>query len=185
LVSYERYLLNEAWLWEHQAIVRARAITDSKILAERFMDIRNGVLSLARDTGKVKVSIVEMRDKMLSNDNQQAKSEFNIKNSKGGVIDIEFMVQYLVLTYARSHPDITQHTDNVRILESCATAGLLDASIAQELKEIYLKYRMHLHRLSLHVALCKIIGQVCYTPMRLNLQFSNLNYKFFPIKIWS
>ncbi len=149
LSAYERYLLKEAWLWELQALVRARAVTNSSKLADGFVAVRKKVLTLAREKQEVNASILEMRNKMISNDNNQYDSEFNIKKSKGGVIDIEFMVQFLVLSHSNSYPELAEHTDNIRILDVCSAVGILDAEVAQDLQSIYLKYREHLHRLSL------------------------------------
>ena len=93
--------------------------------------------------------IVEMRNKMLSANETKSSDEFNIKKDKGGLIDIEFIVQFLVLSYSENYPQICEHTDNVRILDACAEVSLLEPQDAEELKQIYLKYRKHLHQLSL------------------------------------
>lgn len=151
LRAYEHYLLHDAWMWEHQALVRARAITCSDILAIEFLSIRKRVLGIERKSQEVCESVVEMRNKMLGAKIHATGSEFNIKSSQGGVIDIEFIVQFLVLSYSKNHPKLTDHTDNIRILENCTVEGLLSASIAEELKEIYLRYRKYLHQLSLQL----------------------------------
>ena len=149
--AYENYLINDAWMWELQALVRARAVMASKNMHEKFANIRRKVLSQARDNHDVQASIVEMRNKMLSANEKKSGDEFNIKKDKGGVIDIEFIVQFLVLSYSEENPQICEHTDNVRILDACAELGLLKPQEAEELKQIYLTYRKHLHQLSLNL----------------------------------
>jgi len=149
--AFEKYIINDAWLWEHQALVRARVVTASKPLQDEFEDIRRKVLSQPRKYIDVQASIIEMRDKMLNANESESKSTFNIKKDKGGVIDIEFIVQFLVLSYSKKYPQICEHTDNVRILDACAELGLLAKKTSDELKEIYLSYRQHLHQLSLEL----------------------------------
>ena len=116
-----------------------------------FFLLGKKILSLERKTQEVSESVVEMRNKMLDAKTHATGSAFNIKKSQGGVIDIEFIVQYLVLSHSKNHPELTEHTDNIRILDACAITGLMSVSIAQELKEIYLKYRKYLHQLSLQL----------------------------------
>ncbi len=147
--AYEYYLMNEAWLWEHQALVRARAVTKSVVLDDEFIKIRQKVLCQTRNKDEVRSSIRDMRNKMLDSHQSKTKTKFNIKKDPGGLIDIEFIVQFLVLSTACDHPQICEHTDNIRILDACAEVGVLEQSATTELKEIYLKYRKCLHQLSL------------------------------------
>ena len=149
LDTYEKYLINDAWMWEHQALVRARAVTASGPMHEKFEAIRQKVLAQKRKDSEVQTAIIEMRNKMLDAAKTETNGEFNIKKDTGGVIDIEFIVQFLVLSYSEKYPKICEHTDNVRILEACTQVGLLDGESAEELKDIYLKYRKRLHQLSL------------------------------------
>jgi len=149
LAAYENYLMNDAWLWELQALVRARAITGSRALQDNFIETRQKILCQERKVDDVRVSIVDMRNKMLEAKASKSLADFNIKNDTGGLVDIEFIVQFLVLSYAYKHPEICRHTDNIRILDACSQAGLLERENAQELKEIYLRYRKYLHQLSL------------------------------------
>ena len=147
--AYENYLINDAWLWEHQALVRARAVTNSDKLHDEFVRIRQKVLCQTREVNEVQSAIIEMRNKMLTAKQASSNAGFNIKKDEGGVIDIEFIVQFFVLSYSDKYPQICEYTDNVRILDACAQVGLLDQHNAEELKEIYLKYRKYLHQLSL------------------------------------
>ena len=147
--AYKNYLINDAWLWEHQALVRARAVTNSDMLHAEFVRIRQKVLCQTREVKEVRSAIIEMRNKMLTAKQASSNAGFNIKKDPGGVIDIEFIVQFLVLSYADKFPQICEYTDNIRILDACAQVDLLEQHNAEELKEIYLKYREYLHQLSL------------------------------------
>ena len=149
--SYEQYQIKEAWMWEHQALVRARAITKSDKLAKEFFAVREKILTLPRDVKHVSESVVEMRNKMLDAEKSKAESVFNIKKSRGGLIDIEFIVQFIVLSNAQKYPELAKHTDNVRIIDMCSDIGLFSASDAHNLKDIYLQYRKYLHKLSLQL----------------------------------
>ena len=151
LHSYEKYLINDAWLWEHQALVRSRAVTSSSKLADEFARIRKKVLCQTREIKVVQTSVVEMRNKMLSANKGNFSSDFNIKKDVGGLIDIEFIVQFLVLSYAAKFPQLCEYTDNVRILDRCAEIGLIEEIDATSLKEVYLKYRKYLHQLNLQL----------------------------------
>ena len=149
--SYENYLRSEAWLWEHQALIRARPITTNQKFSDKFIKIRKNVLCQARDIEEVRKSIIEMREKILTEHGSKDKTKFNIKKDKGGIVDIEFIVQFYVLSYANKYNEISEFTDNVRILDACAKANLIKKEHVEELKEIYLKYRKHLHQLSLQL----------------------------------
>ncbi|QMU61595.1 MAG: bifunctional [glutamate--ammonia ligase]-adenylyl-L-tyrosine phosphorylase/[glutamate--ammonia-ligase] adenylyltransferase [Gammaproteobacteria bacterium] len=167
--AYENYLINDAWMWEHQALVRARAITSSQKLSKEFLRIRQRVLCQSRVVGDVQSSIIEMRNKMLDANPVNTEADFNIKKDVGGVIDIEFIVQFLVLSYSDKHPQICEHTDNIRILDACAQADLLGQQNVQELKEIYLKYRKYLHQLSLRL-LPETVGMNVFENERIAVQ---------------
>ncbi len=151
ITSYENYLRNEAWLWEHQALIRARPVVNSKKISGDFINIRQDVLCQPRDIEEVRKSIIEMREKISAEHGSKDKTKFNIKKDKGGMVDIEFIVQFYVLGYANKHNKICEYTDNVRILDACTEVNLINNESAQELKEIYLKYREHLHKLSLQL----------------------------------
>ena len=151
LAAYEDYLRNKAWLWEHQALIRARPVTASKSLADTFMRLRQEVLCQARDKEEVRKAVTEMREKIVSARNVKEAASFSLKKDKGGIIDIEFIVQYLVLSHAHRHREICVHTDHVRTLDACAEAGLIKFEFAEELKAIYISYRKFLHQLSLQL----------------------------------
>lgn len=149
LTAYEGYLRNEAWLWEHQALIRARPVATDPRLADDFTAIRKAVLCRPREIEEVRRKIIEMRQKIIDELGSKKSTDFNIKKDAGGIVDIEFIVQFHVLAYANKHSELCRFTDNVRILDACVEAGLLDRKCAGDLKEIYLGYRRHLHQLNL------------------------------------
>lgn len=151
LATYEDYLRNKAWLWEHQALIRARPVTASRSLAERFQALRKDLLCQARDIDEVRNAVIEMRDKIVASHPARDGARFSLKKDRGGIVDIEFIVQFYVLSYASQHHEICVHTDNVRILDACAKVGLIKPGSVDELKEIYIAYRKHLHQLSLQL----------------------------------
>ncbi|MCY4642717.1 MAG: bifunctional [glutamate--ammonia ligase]-adenylyl-L-tyrosine phosphorylase/[glutamate--ammonia-ligase] adenylyltransferase [Gammaproteobacteria bacterium] len=151
LAAYEEYLRNKAWLWEHQALIRARPVTSSRSLADTFLELRQDVLCQVRDREEVRTAVIEMREKIVSGHNARNGARFHLKKDRGGIIDIEFIVQFYVLSYAQKFREICTHTDHVRILDGCAQAGLIGYESAEELKAIYIAYRKHLHQLSLQL----------------------------------
>ena len=139
--SYQDYQRNQAWTWEHQALVRGRFIAGDPKLKQRFEAIRHAILSLPRETGKLKTEVREMREKMRAALAAKEADKFDLKQSKGGIADIEFIVQFMVLAHAGRFPDLTAYTDNVRQLESLASYGLISADEANKLKTAYCTYR--------------------------------------------
>jgi glutamate-ammonia-ligase adenylyltransferase len=154
LAAFEKYQLNEAWTWEHQALVRARVVAGSTGLAKRFAEVRRGVLTLERDLAKLRTDVISMREKMREHlgtrPAAQEKSHlFNLKQDAGGIVDIEFMVQYAVLAWAHREPALTEYTDNIRILGALEKAGLLAGESVAQLIDAYKALRSAGHRLAL------------------------------------
>ncbi|MDD5273261.1 MAG: bifunctional [glutamate--ammonia ligase]-adenylyl-L-tyrosine phosphorylase/[glutamate--ammonia-ligase] adenylyltransferase [Methylovulum sp.] len=146
---YEDYLRDQAWTWEHQALVRSRFIAGDEHLQTTYQQIRNRVLSLPRDYELLKTEVRDMREKMRTALASKAPGKFDLKHSKGGIADIEFMVQFLVLAYAFNHPALTVYTDNVRLLDSLADSAILPKETATALKTAYCAYRDLGHKLAL------------------------------------
>ena len=147
-----RYLLKDAWTWEHQALVRARAVYyDDEILNE-FNNVREEVLIIERDNETLKTNIKAMRVKMRKHLNKAVDNEFDLKQSVGGMIDIEFIAQYLVLANANKvgHP-LCKWSDNLRIFESCQQANIISAEEEKVLVETYCEIRDSAHRLTLNM----------------------------------
>ena len=149
LNTFEKYQLNDAWTWEHQALVRARAVAGDPVVMARFTAIRNQVLCQPRDPDKLLHGVVEMRQKMRQSLDRSDDVYFHIKQGSGGLVDIEFMVQYAVLRWAYEHPDLTEWTDNARLLERLAQHDLLPDRAAEQLWNAYQVYRGVVHRQAL------------------------------------
>ncbi|MBY4676444.1 bifunctional [glutamate--ammonia ligase]-adenylyl-L-tyrosine phosphorylase/[glutamate--ammonia-ligase] adenylyltransferase [Marinobacterium arenosum] len=153
LKAFRDYQLNEAWTWEHQALVRARVVAGDPALQQRFEAVREEVLGAKREQDKLTGEVVEMREKMRShlgskNSGDEA-SVFHLKQDQGGIVDIEFMVQYCVLAHGWQYPELMEFTDNIRILDAVERVGLLPAVDTELLRETYKAYRSVGHRLTL------------------------------------
>ncbi len=150
--GFADYQRNRAWNWEHQALVKARAVGGDMEVRDRFEAIRCEILSLPRDTLRLKADIREMRSRMRTARKEKkprAEKGFDIKNDSGGLIDIEFLVQFLIMQHAGRHPSLLKWTDIVRQLNSLALAGIFDDKTAYILKQAYLVFRYYIHRLTL------------------------------------
>ncbi|MDH5217950.1 MAG: bifunctional [glutamate--ammonia ligase]-adenylyl-L-tyrosine phosphorylase/[glutamate--ammonia-ligase] adenylyltransferase, partial [Gammaproteobacteria bacterium] len=147
--SYADYQQNQAWTWEHQALIRARWVAGSESIAKQFAEIRREVLCRKRDqallAGEVQSMRVRMRESLGSND----PSRFDLKQDIGGITDIEFIIQYLVLRWAAEFPQLIEYTDNLRIIETLAKIGKLTQEDADFLTRTYLTYRHTAHELTL------------------------------------
>ena len=152
--AFERYQQSEAWTWEHQSLVRARPVAGSPKLAEHFNQIRANILCQKREASTLAVEVEEMRDKMSAHLlPESAKGEqpehFHLKHSRGGIVDIEFMVQFAVLAWAENNPALATWTDNIRILDSLQKAELITADQVAALSDAYKSYREQIHALAL------------------------------------
>lgn len=139
------YLKNKAWTWEHQALVRARWCAGSEKPGNAFEQIRLEVLGEARDARKLACDIKDMRARMLKV-HLTDTSSFNVKHSRGGIIDVEFVVQYLVLRYGVEHKGLLEHGGNIRLLKYAANLDLIDNSLAEQCADAYRSYRIWLHQ---------------------------------------
>ncbi len=147
--SFDLYQKGRAWTWEHQALVRARPIAGSSDIIEKFNQIREEVIRAEKDEQKLKEDVVGMREKMRSHLDRSSDKLYDIKHGVGGMIDIEFISQYLLLKYAPIYPQMKLWSDNVRILEECSNLGIVDKSITDELIAAYIDIRQIYHELSL------------------------------------
>lgn len=152
--GFESYERKDAWTWEHQALVRARAVAGSSKLQEEFDALRADILSVERDSVELVKDVTNMRVRMREEfgkkpATERSKLSFIIKHSNGGIVDIEFMVQYLVLAYSYAHPELLRYPDNVRILQAAREAQLLNAEEHELLTQAYLGLRSALHRFAL------------------------------------
>jgi glutamate-ammonia-ligase adenylyltransferase len=154
--GFEDYQMNKAWTWEHQAIIKARPISGDIRMAERFEQIRKQVLTRPRNMSTLKQEVVDMRDRMRRELSSPDPEIFDLKQGRGGIVDIEFLVQYLVLLNASEYSELTRWTDTVRLLETLNQTGIIDADIALVLKEAYLTYRADVHQLNLQEKPAKV-----------------------------
>ncbi|MEK8078703.1 bifunctional [glutamate--ammonia ligase]-adenylyl-L-tyrosine phosphorylase/[glutamate--ammonia-ligase] adenylyltransferase [Pseudomonas sp. XK-1] len=161
LGAFQRYQENEAWTWEHQALVRARVLVGCPRVGKAFEAVRAQVLGRKRDLDKLRGEVSEMRAKMRDNLGSRAtaagtaanafevSAPFDLKQDAGGIVDIEFMVQYAALAWSRQYPELLEFTDNIRILEGLERVGMLPGEDARLLQDIYKAYRSAAHRQAL------------------------------------
>jgi glutamate-ammonia-ligase adenylyltransferase len=161
LGAFARYQENEAWTWEHQALVRARVLVGSEDVGRAFEQVRASILGKARDLPTLRQEVSEMRAKMRDNLGSKStaagtganafevSAPFDLKQDAGGIVDIEFMVQYAALAWSETHPPLLRWTDNIRILEELEKAGLMPVEDASLLREAYKSYRSAAHRQAL------------------------------------
>jgi [glutamine synthetase] adenylyltransferase / [glutamine synthetase]-adenylyl-L-tyrosine phosphorylase len=142
LDSFRDYQLNEAWVWEHQALVRARGVAGDPALLARFDAVRREVLCQPRERRPLRLEVLKMRRRMA----EHHGADESLKLGSGGIVDIEFMVQYLVLAHAHALPELATYTDNMRILETAERLALLPVAVATSLREAYLALRTEWHR---------------------------------------
>jgi glutamate-ammonia-ligase adenylyltransferase len=147
--AFGDYMIKKAWTWEHQALIKARPVSGDADAGDDFLSIRKQILCIQREEGALKEEVVSMREKMRKERAARSPGFFDLKQDFGGVIDIEFVVQFLILLHAGQHPELTQWTDVVRQLNTLALAGIIDDRTAHILKQAYLVFRYCIHRLAL------------------------------------
>ncbi|TCS38205.1 bifunctional [glutamate--ammonia ligase]-adenylyl-L-tyrosine phosphorylase/[glutamate--ammonia-ligase] adenylyltransferase [Reinekea marinisedimentorum] len=151
LAAFKKYQLGQAWTWEHQALARARFIAGDPELKVLFDELRAEILCLPRETQKLRTEVLEMRQKMRDHLSTPARGDnpeenFHLKHDSGGIVDLEFLVQFCVLAYARQHPNLAIWSDNVRTLDELLAAGIVDADDHNRLLSAYLQLRTAVHR---------------------------------------
>ena len=147
--AFAEYQHQHAWVWEHQALTRARFCAGDAGVGEQFEAIRREVLCKPRDKEMLRREIVAMRQKMCD-EHANKSSLFDIKHDSGGMVDIEFMVQFLVLAYSASHPELTANSGNLALLKCAGALGLIDARQAETVCVIYRRLRALQHKMRLN-----------------------------------
>ena len=147
--AFERYQDENAWTWEHQALLRGRPVAGSAVVAREFERIRSDTLRNRVRRGQLAEDVSAMRAKMRKQLDNSDGDSFDLKEGQGGIGDIEFLVQYLVLLHARDHPAVIHYPDNIRQLGALGAAGCLSEDEVVRLQEAYKTYRLRLHRLAL------------------------------------
>jgi [glutamine synthetase] adenylyltransferase / [glutamine synthetase]-adenylyl-L-tyrosine phosphorylase len=147
--AFDDYLENQAWTWEHQALIRARPITGDTTLIHRFNAVRQKILCMPRKEDELKQAVREMRERMRTQRLTPEPGMFDLNQDYGAIVDIEFLVQYLTLKHGAGYPDVTVWTDNVRLLEGLSCEGLISAEESGTLQKAYITLRQVVHRLTL------------------------------------
>ena len=148
-LAFDEYQHQEAWTWEHQALVRARVIYGDEPLSIAFRNIRYDVLCKSREQAKLQRDVVEMREKMRHHLGGQKAGRFMLKQDVGGITDIEFLAQYLVLNFSHDKPKLTRWCDNVRIFETLIAQQVMEEEQAVRLTQAYTSMRDEIHRRNL------------------------------------
>ena len=154
--AFEKYQAKSAWTWEHQALIKARPIAGDIRLKRRFEQIREKVLACRRVKGELQKRIAGMRELMRKELFRHEAGVFDLKQGAGGIVDIEFLVQYLMLLRSNEHKKLIKWTDNVRIIRALLETGIIDGYTAHVLRHAYLVYRSLGHQLSLQEKPAKI-----------------------------
>lgn len=150
--GFRTYQQTDAWTWEHQALVRARFVAGDEALAWQVDDVREEILRQTRNESRLAEEVCAMREKMRAHllpDAAAQEREFDLKQGVGGIVDIEFMVQYAVLAWSANEPELVRWSDNVRILQTLGREGFFKQPESQALTQAYLAYRSAAHQLSL------------------------------------
>ncbi|MDP2057951.1 MAG: bifunctional [glutamate--ammonia ligase]-adenylyl-L-tyrosine phosphorylase/[glutamate--ammonia-ligase] adenylyltransferase, partial [Thiobacillus sp.] len=146
--AFRDYQLHHAWLWEHQALTRARFVCGDAAIGEAFEVLRREVLSAPRDAEKLREEVLVMREKMHAGHVNDSEL-FDLKHDSGGIVDVEFCVQYLVLRHCHGHPELADNVGNIALLLRAGAAGLIPADLAQAAANAYRELRRQQHAIKL------------------------------------
>jgi glutamate-ammonia-ligase adenylyltransferase len=145
VAAFAEYQQSQAWVWEHQALTRARFSAGDAQVGAAFEQIRKQVLCQKRDLATLRQEILAMRQKMHDG-HPNDSGLFDIKHDSGGMVDIEFMVQYLVLAYSHQHPQLTENIGNLALLKLAAELDLIPVDAARQVSKLYRSLRQMQHR---------------------------------------
>jgi glutamate-ammonia-ligase adenylyltransferase len=140
--------MHKAWTWEHQALTRAAFSAGDSDIGQRFEQIRQKVMQLPREPKALRMEVLQMRQKMREA-HTASRGMVDIKQSRGGIIDVEFIVQYLVLLHAQHHPELAENIGNIALLRRLADLHIIPAQLAEEAAQAYLELRKHQHAMKL------------------------------------
>ncbi len=146
--AFDDYQRNHAWTWEHQALTRARFVCGDANVGEKFEAIRKAILTLPREPEKLREDVLSMRSRM--HDGHKNNTDlFDLKHDTGGIVDVEFCVQYLILLHGREHPELLDNIGNIALLKRCGSLGLLSSDIADNASDAYRELRRVQHTVKL------------------------------------
>jgi glutamate-ammonia-ligase adenylyltransferase len=151
LRAYREYELTSAWVWEHQALTRARFIAGDRSIGERFESLRQQIVRLPRDRAQLKREIAAMRMKMLQG-HPNAGNLFDLKHDRGGIVDVEFAVQYLVLGFGCEYPALSANIGNLALLQLASDLSLIPPELSEQVRIAYREFRRLQHSLRLQGA---------------------------------
>ncbi|HMB74462.1 MAG TPA: bifunctional [glutamate--ammonia ligase]-adenylyl-L-tyrosine phosphorylase/[glutamate--ammonia-ligase] adenylyltransferase, partial [Gammaproteobacteria bacterium] len=143
--SFARYQREDAWVWEHQALLRSRAVAGTAALCAQFEALRTEILTLPADASHLRTEILAMRERMRAELSISSAGTFDLKQDVGGLADIEFLVDFLVLQNACTQPALVRFPDKIRQLEALSATGILAAETADALTACYLAIRAVVH----------------------------------------
>jgi glutamate-ammonia-ligase adenylyltransferase len=146
--AFRDYQLHHAWTWEHQALTRARFVCGDAAIGETFESFRRQVLCMPRDAVKLHEEVLAMREKMHAGHVNDSEL-FDLKHDSGGIVDVEFCVQYLVLRDCHRHPELADNVGNIALLQRAGAAGLIPADSAQAAADAYRELRRQQHAIKL------------------------------------
>lgn len=146
VAAFDDYQKHHAWVWEHQALTRARFVAGNAEIGAAFEHIRREVICQPRDAAKLREEVIAMRQKMRDV-HHGTPEQFDIKHDPGGLVDVEFMVQYLILAHAHQHPQLADNVGNIALLKRAAELGLIASDAAQQVGDAYRELRRQQHRI--------------------------------------
>jgi glutamate-ammonia-ligase adenylyltransferase len=148
LESFREYQAKHAWVWEHQALTRARFVAGDTDIGAQFERLRADILRQERDLAALRREVAAMRQKIYDAHPNRTQ-RFDLKHDRGGIVDVEFIVQYLVLGHAQRHPELTRNIGNLALLKLAGELGLIPAVLAEEVRGAYRDFRRRQHMLRL------------------------------------
>jgi glutamate-ammonia-ligase adenylyltransferase len=165
LAAFRRYQREQAWTWEHQALTRARFVAGDAGIGAAFEAEREAILRLPRDPLRLRHDVVEMRRKMHAG-HPNRTAHFDLKHDRGGMVDVEFTVQYLVLRYSNEYPLLTANSGNIALLVRAGEIGLVSPALAATVADAYRAYRRLQHQLRLQGAASARVDPAPHTAER-------------------
>lgn len=144
--AFEQYQNKHAWAWEHQALTRARHAAGDADVGARFETIREAILVRPRDQAALREEVLAMREKINAG-HPNTSQKFDLKHDRGGMVDVEFVTQYLVLCYAGTHPVLVRNLGNITLLRLASEAGLIAPELATRAADAYRTLRRVQHQL--------------------------------------
>jgi len=165
LTAFRNYQREHAWTWEHQALTRARFVAGDAAVGAAFEVEREIILRLPRELAKLRTDVMTMRQRMYAAHPNRSKL-FDLKHDRGGMVDIEFAVQFLILAHAHAERELTRNVGNIALLGTCAQLGLVPSRLASAAAEAYREYRRLQHQVRLQGAREARVEADAQTPRR-------------------